>query len=82
MPSLMYGPNKPARARADTPTAGGIIVSAARSYVVRFFVALVYANIAQVSIRDADGNIWDAENIGESDQRRRLIFIECIRNVS
>ena len=28
---------------ADTPTQGGIIVSAARNYVVRFFVALVYA---------------------------------------
>ena len=67
---------------ADTATPGGLIVSAARNYVVRWFMQLVHANIAYVSVRDADGNIWDAENIGESDARRRLIFIECIRNVS
>ena len=66
---------------ADAETAGGTVVQAARSYTVRWFSELAVANIAFVTVIDEDGFNWNAENISESDARRRLIYIETIRAV-
>ena len=63
----------------DTNTPGGIYVSAVRSYTVRYSAALVDASIATVTIRDADGNIWNADSISESDARKRYIGIDALR---
>ena len=66
---------------ADAETAGGTVVQAARGYTVRWFQELAVANIVFVTVIDEDGFNWNAENISESDARRRLIYIEAIRAV-
>ena len=65
----------------DTNTPGGIFVSGVRSFTVRYFAALANASIATVSIRDADGNIWNADSLSESDARKRYIGIDAVREV-
>ena len=66
---------------ADVESAGGTVVQAARGYTVRWFQELNVANIAFVTVIDEDGFNWNAENITESDARRRLIYIETVRQV-
>ena len=56
-------------------------VLAARRYTVRWFKALALANITDVGVIDEFGHNWNAENITESDARRRLIYIETVRQV-
>ena len=66
----------------DQNTAGGVIVLAARRYTVRYFKELALANITDVGVIDEFGHNWNAENITESDARRRLIYIETVREVA
>ena len=66
----------------DQETEGGVLVIGARNYTVRHFSALADHPIARVSVRDSSGHIWNAENIVESNERRRFIAIECTREIT
>ncbi len=67
---------------SDAETEGGLLVTAARSYTVRWFEALARASIAEISVIDEFGFTWEATGIGESDARRRYIGIEVVREVT
>ena len=64
------------------PSVFGELVLAARQYTLRWFDELSIANIARVGVIDENGNAWRATNIVESDARRRLIYIEVIREIT
>lgn len=63
----------------DVETAGGIIVSEARNYVVRWRRDLFLLSPAVVRIIDDLGIMWNVDAMSESRDRRRYLSISCQR---
>ena len=65
----------------DTETSAGIVITAARTYTVRWFEELITATIPNVAIVDDLGHTWNADSVSESNARRRYISISAVREV-
>lgn len=65
----------------DTETSAGIVITAARTYTVRWFEELISATIPNVAIVDDLGHTWNADSVSESNARRRYISISAVREV-
>ena len=66
----------------DSETPGGVLIISSRNYTVRYRSDLLSTDLNILRIVDADGNIWNIENIVESDSRKRFVQIETIREVA
>ena len=63
-------------------TAGGVLVQAARNYTVRWRADVFSLSPAQLRIIDDLGHVWSVDSVAESDARRRVIGIQCVREVT
>lgn len=66
---------------ADSETAGGTLVIAARNYTIRWRADINALTPAGLRIVDGDGAIWNVDTLAESDARRRFINISTLREV-
>ena len=66
---------------SDVETSGGILVQAARNYTIRWRSDLFDISPAKLRIIDALGHVWNVDSVAESDHRRRIIGIQCLREV-
>ena len=80
-PIIRYGLTRRGAGSVDTETQGGIVITAARTYTVRWFEELITATIPNVSIIDELGHAWNADSVSESNARRRFISISAVREV-
>ena len=64
---------------ADVATEGGIFVSEAATFLVRWFRELALTPPNRVSITDELGLEWNVDVISESNQRRRFLGIQALR---
>ena len=63
-------------------TSGGVLVQAARNYTIRWRADLFDVSPALLRIIDDLGHVWNVDGVSESDQRRRVIGIQCLREVT
>ena len=64
----------------DTPTVGGLIVTAGRTFLVRWFRELAVTFDPFVTITDNLGQTWYSDGISVSDARQRFIIINAGRS--
>ena len=67
---------------SDVETSGGVLVQAARNYTIRWRADLFDVSPALLRIIDDLGHTWNVDSIAESDHRRRVIGIQCLREVT
>lgn len=67
---------------SDVETGAGVLVQAARNYTIRWRADLFDISPAKLRIVDDLGHIWNVDGVSESDNRRRVIGIQCIREVT
>ena len=66
---------------SDAETSGGIVVQAVRNYTVRWRADLFDVLPSKLRIIDDLGDVWNVDGVSEGDQRRRVIGIQCLREV-
>ena len=67
---------------SDVETSAGVLVQAARNFTIRWRADLFDVSPALLRIIDDLGHTWNVDSIAESDQRRRVIGIQCLREVT
>ena len=66
---------------SDTETVSGIVVTAAANFTLRYRSGVTSITPDLLRIVDADNAIWEVDVVRESDERRRFIEIQALREV-
>ena len=64
---------------ADSETEGGIVVVEAVNWTVRWFRELEVAPPSRIHVVDEYGSRWNVDTVSESNQRRRFMYIQSLR---
>ena len=67
---------------AEVSSGGGTLVTTSKRWQIRFNEQILTTSVALMEVVDSDGFTWDIERSVESDERRRYLEIEGIREVT
>lgn len=66
---------------SDAETTAGIVVTAVANFTLRYRSGVTDIVPSLLRIVDAAGAIWEVDSVRESDERRRFLEIQAVREV-